>query len=107
MANATLSFLDDHVANGHGARPAIVTADATTTYAELLGLVCRTAHALRDIGLERGQRVALLLPDGVAWAATFFGALRIGAVVVPLNTRLGAAEWAAMLTDSGSRVLAA
>ena len=105
MANATLSFLDDHVANGRGARPAIVTVEATTTYAELLGLVCRTGHVLRGAGVERGQRVALLLPDGVAWAAAFFGALRIGAVAVPLNTRLGAADWAAMLADSGARVL--
>jgi len=105
MANATLSFLDDHVANGRGARPAIVRLEATTTYAELLGLVCRTGHVLRGAGVERGQRVALLLPDGVAWAAAFFGALRIGAVAVPLNTRLGAADWAAMLADSGARVL--
>src|SRR5437763_3178903 len=107
MANATLSFLDDHVANGRGARPAIVTVEATTTYAELLGLVCRTGHVLRGAGVERGQRVALLLPDGVAWAAAFFGALRIGAVAVPLNTRLGAADWAGMLADSGARVLVA
>jgi benzoate-CoA ligase family protein len=107
MANATLSFLDDHVANGRGARPAIVTAEATTRYAELLGLVCRTAHVLRGVGVERGQRVALLLSDGVAWASAFFGALRIGAVAVPLNTRLGPGEWAAMLADSGARVLVA
>jgi benzoate-CoA ligase family protein len=105
MANATRAFLDDHVTNGRGARPAIVTAEATTTYAELLGLACRTAHVLRGVGLERGQRVALLLPDGLAWAAAFFGALRIGAVVVPLNTRLGPGEWGAMLADSGARVL--
>ena len=107
MANATLSFLDHHVANGRGARPAIVTADATTTYAELLDVVCRTAHVLRDAGVEAGARVGLLLPDGLAWAAAFFGALRIGAVAVPLNTRLGAAECAAMLADSGARVLVA
>jgi len=89
MANATPSFLDDHVANGRGARPAIVTVEATTTYAELLGLVCRTGHVLRGAGVERGQRVALLLPDGVAWAAAFFGALRIGAVAVPLGGDAG------------------
>jgi len=107
MANATPSFLDDHVASGGDARPAIVTAERTTTYAELLSLVCRTGHVLRGAGVEGGQRVALLLPDGVAWAAVFFGALRIGAVAVPLNTRLGGADWAAMLADSGARVLVA
>ena len=107
MANATPAFLDDHVASGGGERPAVVTAERTITYAELLGLVSRTGHVLRDAGLEGGDRVALLLPDGVAWAAVFFGALRIGAVAVPLNTRLGGADWAAMLADSGARVLVA
>jgi benzoate-CoA ligase family protein len=107
MANATLSFLDNHVAAGSGARPAIVTAQATTTYANVLALVCRTGHVLRGLGVQRGHRVALLLPDGLAWAATFFGALRIGAVAVPLNTRLGGAAWATMLSDSDARVLIA
>jgi benzoate-CoA ligase family protein len=107
MSNATPSFLDDHVAAGGGARPAIVTSTGETTYAELLARVCRTGHALRALGVEPGQRVALLLPDGVAWAATFFGALRIGAVALPLNTRLGSAAWAAMLADSGAQVLVA
>jgi benzoate-CoA ligase family protein len=105
MANATPAFLDVHVAAGAGARPAIVTAEATTTYAELLSLVCRTAHALRGLGVAPSDRVALLLPDGVAWAAVFFGALRLGAVAVPLNTRLSARAWAAMLADSAARVL--
>ena len=107
MANATPTFLDDHVAAGAGARPAIVTSAGKTTYAELLTLVCRTGHVLRALGVGPGQRVAMLLPDGLAWAATFFGALRIGAVAVPLNTRLGGAAWAAMLVDSAARVLVA
>src|SRR5262249_33219963 len=42
-----------------------------------------------------------------AWAATFFGTLRISAVAVPLNTRLGSAAWTAMLADSATRVLIA
>ena len=107
MANATPSFLDDQVAAGRGDRPAVVTPVGETTYSELLALVCRTGHALRGLGVEPGQRVALLLPDGLAWAVTFFGALRIGAVAVPLNTRLGGTAWTAMLADSGARVLVA
>ena len=105
MANAVPSFLDDHVAAGGGARPVVVTAEVTTSYADLLALTCRTGNALRGLGLASGQRVALLLPDSLAWAAVFFGALRIGVVAVPLNTRLAAADWAAMLADSGARVL--
>jgi benzoate-CoA ligase family protein len=101
MANAVPAFLDDQAA----AAPAIITAQGTTTYGGLLALACRTGGALRALGVERGSRVAMLLPDGPAWAAVFFGVLRIGAVAVPFNTRLGVADWTAMLRDSGARVL--
>ena len=105
MANAVPAFLDDQVAAGAGARPAMVTAEGTTTYAGLLALAARTGGALRALGVEPGARVAILLPDGPVWAAVFFGALRIGAVAVPFNTRAGVADWAVMLRDSGARVL--
>lgn len=105
MANAVPAFLDEHVAIGEGDRPAIVTPAATVTYAQLLELVNQTGHALREAGVDVEQRVAILLPDGIAWAAVFFGALRIGAVAVPLNTRLSPDVCAALLRDSRARVL--
>jgi benzoate-CoA ligase family protein len=107
MANAVPAFLDEHVATGEGERPAIVTPSGAVTYAELLERVNQTGRALRDAGVEAEQRVAMLLPDGLAWAAVFFGALRIGAVAVPLNTRSSPAACAAMLRDSRARVLVA
>jgi benzoate-CoA ligase family protein len=105
MANAVTAFLDDSIGGGAGDRPALVTSAGTTTYRELLGLAARAGNALRDLGVEPEQRVALLLPDGVEWAASFLGALRIGAVAVPLNTRLAPDELAALLRDSRARVL--
>jgi benzoate-CoA ligase family protein len=105
MANVVPAFLDEHVAIGEGERPALVTPSGSVTYAELLALVNQTGHALRDAGVDVEQRVAMLLPDGVAWAAVFFGALRIGAVAVPLNPRLAPEACAAMLGDSRARVL--
>src|SRR5918996_812929 len=107
MANAVSAFLDDTMGGGAGDRPALVTPTETVTYRELLALVGRAGNALRGLGVEPEQRVALLLLDGVEWAATFLGALRIGAVAVPLNTRVPPAEWAAMLRDSRARVLVA
>lgn len=107
MSNAVTAFLDDTVAGGAGARPAIVTPAGITAYGELLALTARAGAALRGLGVEPEQRVALLLPDGVEWAAVFLGALRIGAVAVPLNTRLPPADWAAMLRDSRARALVA
>jgi benzoate-CoA ligase family protein len=107
VANAVSAFLDDTIGGGAGDRPAIVTPTETVTYRGLLGRVGRAGNALRSLGVEPEQRVALLLPDGVDWVAVFLGALRIGAVAVPLNTRLPAAEWATMLRDSRARVLVA
>jgi benzoate-CoA ligase family protein len=107
MANAVTAFLDDTIGGGAGDRPAIVSPAGTITYRALLQDACRAGAALRGLGVEHEQRVALLLPDGLEWAAVFFGALRIGAVAVPLNTRLGPAAWVAMLRDSRARVLMA
>jgi 4-hydroxybenzoate-CoA ligase/benzoate-CoA ligase len=107
VANAVSAFLDDTIGAGAGDRPAIVTPTERVTYRELLARVSRAGNALRGLGVEPEQRVALLLPDGIEWAAVFFGALRIGAVAVPLNTRLPATDWATMLRDSRARVLVA
>ena len=107
MANAVSAFLDDAIGGGAGDRPAIVTPSERVTYRELLALVSRAGSALRNLGVEPEQRVALLLPDGVEWVAVFLGALRIGAVAVPLNTRLRPADRAAILRDSRARVLVA
>src|SRR5947207_15982439 len=107
MANAATSFLDDHLAAGAADRVAITPPTESATYRQLHSMANRAGHALRALGVEPEQRVALLLPDGLAWAATFFGALRIGAVAVPLNTRLRPADWVAMLRDSRARVLIA
>jgi len=84
MDNAA-RFVDAPVAEGHGARAALLTPSGPVTYAQLQGLTDRAAHGLRGRGVEPEPRVAMLLPDGPAWAATFFAALKLGAVAVPLN----------------------
>jgi 4-hydroxybenzoate-CoA ligase/benzoate-CoA ligase len=105
MANAITAILDDSIGGGAASRPAIVGPTGSVTYRELLALVGRAGNALRGLGVEPEQRVALLLPDGVEWAATFLGALRVGAVAVPINTRMSPAEWVTLLRDSRARVL--
>ena len=107
MTNAVTACLDDHVAAGQGDRPALATPTQSVTYAELFSLACRAGNALRALGVEPEQRVALLLPDSPPFAAMFLGAMRIGAVPVPLNTRLRAADYEAILADSRAKVLVA
>ncbi len=104
MTNAVKLFLDDRIAAGQGDRTAIVTPRRAFRYRELLGLACRAGNALRALGVEPEQRVAFALPDGVDFTALFFGSLRIGAVAVPLNTRLRPEQCAALLRDSRAKV---
>ncbi len=107
MSNAVTACLDDHVSAGRGDRPALVTPTRRMTYAELLALACRAGNALRALGVEPEQRVALLLSDGPAFVAMFLGAMRIGAVAMPLNTRLSVTDYEAILSDSRAKVLVA
>ncbi len=75
------------------------------SYAELNARVNRAANALLAMGVGSGDRVALLLMNGVEFVEAYFGGAKIGAVVVPLNWRLVADELEFILNDSTSRVL--
>ncbi|MCH2171416.1 long-chain-fatty-acid--CoA ligase [Myxococcota bacterium] len=65
----------------------------------------RAAHAMLNQGVTQGDRVALLMMNGVEYVESFFGLAKIGAVVVPLNWRLLADELEFILKDSESSVL--
>ncbi|MFE0652502.1 long-chain fatty acid--CoA ligase [Streptomyces sp. NPDC059534] len=86
-------------------RVAVVHENRTLTYRELHGRVLRLAHALRGLGVARGDRIAYLGPNHPAFLETLFAAGTLGAAFVPLNTRLTAPELAYNLADSGSTVL--
>ena len=75
------------------------------TFSELDARADRTAHLLVGLGLTKGDRVAVLLPNGHPFVETFYGAARAGLVVVVLNCRLVANELAFMLRDSGATAL--
>ncbi len=75
------------------------------TFAGLNARSNRTANALRALGIRPGDRVALLLMNGVEFTEAFFAIAKIGAIVVPLNWRLVADELAFILSDSGAATL--
>ena len=75
------------------------------TYDELDRRANQAAHALAARGLVKGDRVAVLLPNGHEFVEIFYGAARAGFVLVPLNWRLTADELAFMLRDSGASML--
>jgi benzoate-CoA ligase family protein len=103
--NAAAHFVDRNVADGRGAHAAIEYGDQRVTYAELLRDVNRTGHALRRLGVRPEERVLLLLHDSPEFAYTFFGAIKIGAVPIPLNTLWKAADYAHAIRDSRASVL--
>ncbi|MDF2808422.1 MAG: long-chain fatty acid--CoA ligase, partial [Cellulosimicrobium sp.] len=77
---------------------------ATTTYARLVAQVERAASALHDLGVRRGDRVALVLPNGTSHVVAFYAVQRLGAVVVEHNPTYTADELAHQLADSGASV---
>jgi benzoate-CoA ligase family protein len=108
LFNIAAEYIDRPVAEGRGERIAVrVAADPPQelTYRDLQALVNRAASAFRSAGLEMEQRVAIVLPDSSAWLAAFFGAAKLGAVPVPLNTILPPTDHVYLLNDSRARVL--
>ncbi|MBC2900387.1 acyl-CoA synthetase [Streptomyces cupreus] len=86
-------------------RTALIHGDTSFTYAELYDRTTRLAHALRARGLRRGDRIAYLGPNHPSYLETLFAAGTLGAVFVPLNTRLAGPEIAYQLADSGAKAL--
>jgi benzoate-CoA ligase family protein len=105
--NMATPLVDRHVEEGRGERPALHLPQGDVTYAELQTLVNRAGNALAAMGVMPEQRVAILLPDCVEFVAAFIGAMKIGAVPVPLNTAARPAELSYMLGDCRARALIA
>ena len=74
------------------------------TYGEVAERVNRAGNALAGLGVEIEQRVLLALPDSPEFAAVFWGAVKLGAVAVPVNTLMSSADYAFILRDSRARV---
>src|SRR3954471_2640458 len=79
--------------------------DATVTYAMLDEGSARVAALLRDKGIEPGDRVGIMLPNVPYFALAYYGALRAGGVVVPMNVLLKGREVKFYLEDPGAKLL--
>src|SRR5262245_25135823 len=102
--NAATYFIDRNVESGRGAHVAIEYGDQRITYADVLANVNRVGSALRRLGVRPEERVVLLLPDSPEFAYSFFGAIKIGAIPIPLNTLWKPADYAHVLRDSRAAV---
>jgi 4-hydroxybenzoate-CoA ligase len=103
--NAVLWFLDRHVAEGRGGRTAFSDPWRSVTYAGLADASARVAGALAAAGIGPERRVLMWMLDTVDFPAVFWGAIRLGAVPVPVNTMVTAAQLGELLRDSGAEAL--
>jgi long-chain acyl-CoA synthetase len=105
IATSTLQELLDRAVADYGDRPALEYRDQRMSYRELGDHAAHAAAALRNIGIDRGCAVALLLPNTLWHPIAFFGALRAGAYIVHLSPLDAERELAHKLTDSGARTV--
>ena len=99
-----LSFLE-RSAFVYPEKPAVIYNDRVYTYEHFDKRVRRLAAALRDSGVKRGDRVAFLAPNVPQMLEAHFAPMRVGAILVALNTRLAAREIAYILNHSGAKLL--
>src|SRR5438874_2259552 len=104
--NVAADLLERNLAAGRAAKVPIHSATGDVTYGDLHKLVCGAARALLDLGVRREERVLIAGYDSPGWVAAFLGAIRIGAVPVPVNPLLQRSEdYDHFIEDSLARVV--
>ena len=103
--NATSDLLDSNLEAGRGDKVAIrVIGGPELTYAEVATGANRVGNALAGLGVEIENRVLMAVLDGPEFATTFFGAIKLGAVPIPVNTNLKPQDYLYFLNDSRAKV---
>ena len=92
-------------ASKRGDRPALKLDDSILTYAMLNEGATRVAGLLKERGLQPGDRVGIMLPNVPYFGIVYYGVLRAGGVVVPMNVLLKGREIGFYLSDSGARLM--
>ena len=89
----------------HAGRPALIEADGVTSYAALNTWSQRIAAAVRAAGVPAGEPVGVMVKQGAAQIAAIFGALRAGAIYVPLDAALPVVRLRTIIGDAGLRTI--
>ncbi|HWS84488.1 MAG TPA: long-chain fatty acid--CoA ligase, partial [Ktedonobacteraceae bacterium] len=103
--NRPLTWLLDKAANRHPNQTAFIYYGSRITYAQFSNLANRFAIVLQRLGVRKGDRVAIALPNIPQFPIAFYGALRAGAVVVPTNPLYTEREMQYQLADSGAKII--
>ena len=103
--NAAVDMVDRNVAEGRAAKTAFIDPARRMTYGELADGCARVAPMLARLGLQREDRVAMIMLDTVDFPVLFWGAIRAGIIPVPLNTLLTAEQYRYILEDARAKIL--
>jgi benzoate-CoA ligase len=103
--NAADHFVDRNIRQGRADKLAVICEDRRLTYGQVQAGVNRIGNGLKTLGVRMEDRVALLLLDTEVFPQAFFGAIKIGAVPICLNTLMRPKDYAYFLEDSRARVL--
>jgi fatty-acyl-CoA synthase len=101
----SMGAMVERCARAYRDRTAVVHGDRRITYGEQLARIRRTGRALLDLGLTKGDRVAVLMADRPELLDVYYGAIWAGLAIVPLNAKASAADHAFIMGDSGARVV--
>ncbi len=102
-----LKLMLEEAAKQYGAKTAVVYGDRGLSYAELDVASNKVANALIGIGVGKGDRVAMLLPNSPEFVAIYFGIVKIGGIAVPLDTKYKVDELTSLFNNSQPKVLVA
>ena len=91
---------DTNLDVGRAAKVAIICGEERLTYGDLFARVCAMGRALRALGVRREDRIILILDDTPAFAVAFWGAIRTGAVPVPINPLLRLDDYRFFVEDT-------
>ena len=91
-------------AREHPERTAILGEPSRFSYSQVEEAVNRAANVLRESGCAAGERVLIILPDSIEFIGAFFGAAKIGAIAVPVNSMARAADYSYYVKDTGARI---
>ena len=100
-----LQRLLEESADRYPDRAAIIFRNSTITYGELNALADRFAAALKGLGVARGDRVALHLPNTPQFVISYYGALKAGAIITPVSPLFREGELKHQLNDSGAETI--
>jgi benzoate-CoA ligase family protein len=103
--NIAAYFIESNLTQGRSEKIAFYYQNQTYTYGQVNNFVRRSARLLANLGLEQENRIAILLPDSPEFVFTFWGAIWLGAIPVPINTTCSLDEIQYILQDSRAKLL--